>query len=70
MADAVDNGCKHVITCGPVQSNHCRAVAVAARQIGLTPHLVLRADVNVRFFQVLASLVFLVYLFCGCFFFF
>ncbi|XP_025079618.1 LOW QUALITY PROTEIN: bifunctional D-cysteine desulfhydrase/1-aminocyclopropane-1-carboxylate deaminase, mitochondrial-like [Pomacea canaliculata] len=43
LADALDKGCSHVITCGSVQSNHCRAVAVAARQIGLTPHLFLRS---------------------------
>lgn len=44
MADALNRGCSHVITCGSVQSNHCRAVAVCARQLGLTPHLFLRTD--------------------------
>lgn len=47
LADALDKGCSHVITCGSVQSNHCRAVAVAARQIGLTPHLFLRSAAEV-----------------------
>ncbi|KAK7461193.1 hypothetical protein BaRGS_00038781 [Batillaria attramentaria] len=44
MADALKRGCRHVITCGSIQSNHCRAVAVCARQLGLTPHLILRTD--------------------------
>ncbi|XP_048249910.1 bifunctional D-cysteine desulfhydrase/1-aminocyclopropane-1-carboxylate deaminase, mitochondrial-like [Haliotis rufescens] len=41
LADAIDQGCKHVCTVGGIQSNHCRAVAVAARQLGLVPHLIL-----------------------------
>ncbi|XP_060082861.1 uncharacterized protein LOC132562149 [Ylistrum balloti] len=44
MADAVARKCGHVITCGGVQSNHCRATAVAARQLHLHPHLLLRTD--------------------------
>ena len=47
MADAVQSGCSHVITCGGLQSNHCRAVAVASRQLGLKPHLVLRGAIQV-----------------------
>ncbi|XP_033760439.1 putative D-cysteine desulfhydrase 1, mitochondrial isoform X2 [Pecten maximus] len=46
MADAVSRKCGHVITCGGVQSNHCRATAVAARQLQLQPHLLLRTDVQ------------------------
>lgn len=46
MADAIQTGCGHVITCGGIQSNHCRAVAVCARQLGLKPHLVLRATIQ------------------------
>ncbi|XP_035693705.1 putative D-cysteine desulfhydrase 1, mitochondrial [Branchiostoma floridae] len=46
MADAIDRGCGAVITCGGVQSNHCRATAVAARQLGLDIHLMLRSDVQ------------------------
>ncbi|XP_066267865.1 uncharacterized protein [Branchiostoma lanceolatum] len=46
MADAIDRGCEAVITCGGVQSNHCRATAVAARQLGLDIHLMLRSDVQ------------------------
>lgn len=46
LAEALDRGCKHVITCGGIQSNHCRATAVAARQLGLQPHLLLRSDIK------------------------
>ena len=47
MAEAIAQNCKHVITCGGLQSNHCRAVAVCARQLGLQPHLLLRTDLQV-----------------------
>ncbi|XP_061194549.1 uncharacterized protein LOC133202707 isoform X2 [Saccostrea echinata] len=46
LADAIEKGCKHVITCGGIQSNHCRITALAARELGMTPHLVLRADIE------------------------
>ncbi|XP_064615088.1 uncharacterized protein LOC135479223 [Liolophura sinensis] len=46
LADAIDKGCKHVTTCGGIQSNHCRATALGAVQYGLTPHLFLRADIK------------------------
>lgn len=46
LADALHTKCKHVITCGGIQSNHCRITALAARELGLTPHLVLRGDVQ------------------------
>jgi D-cysteine desulfhydrase len=44
IGDALAQGCDTLITCGGVQSNHCRATAVAARQLGLDVHLVLRQD--------------------------
>jgi D-cysteine desulfhydrase family pyridoxal phosphate-dependent enzyme len=44
LADALDKGCDTVITCGGVQTNHGRATAVAARQLGLHSHLLLRTD--------------------------
>ena len=47
MADAMKKGCKHILTCGGIQSNHCRATATAAVQLGLQPHLFLRGDVKV-----------------------
>ena len=34
------------MTCGSLQSNHCRATAVAAAQLGLNSHLLLRSESN------------------------
>jgi 1-aminocyclopropane-1-carboxylate deaminase/D-cysteine desulfhydrase-like pyridoxal-dependent ACC family enzyme len=46
MAEAIERGHDSVITIGGIQSNHCRATAVAARYLGLevrhTPALVLQ----------------------------
>lgn len=42
LADALAKGCDTVLTCGGIQSNHARATAVAARQLGLDPILFLR----------------------------
>ncbi len=42
LARAIDEGCGAVITCGGLQSNHCRATALAAAQLGLQCHLILR----------------------------
>eukprot|EP00798_Chlamydomonas_sp_ICE-L_P019296 gene19296-25943_t len=44
MAEAKAKGHDSVITIGGVQSNHCRATAVAARYVGLDSHLILRVD--------------------------
>src|SRR3954466_10524235 len=44
MAEAVDQGATHVITCGGEQSNHARATAMAATQLGLRSILILRTD--------------------------
>ncbi len=44
LAAARAAGADTVITCGGVQSNHCRATAVLARYLGLDCHLVLRGD--------------------------
>ena len=44
-AHALETGCKTLVTCGGVQSNHCRATALVAAQLGLRCHLVLRDDV-------------------------
>jgi len=40
--DAIKKGYKNVITCGGIQSNHCRATAVLSRMVGIAPYLVLR----------------------------
>lgn len=43
-AHAINNGFRTLVTCGGLQSNHCRATALVAAQVGLGCHLVLRAD--------------------------
>eukprot|EP00877_Chromochloris_zofingiensis_P005467 jgi/Chrzof1/14921/Cz09g20220.t1 len=44
LADAKAQGADCVITIGGIQSNHCRATAVAARYLGLDCHLILRTS--------------------------
>jgi D-cysteine desulfhydrase len=44
LADALAKGCDTVITCGGIQSNHCRATAIAARRLGLDACLFLRGS--------------------------
>lgn len=44
LADALQKGCDTVITCGGIQSNHCRTTAVAARHAGLHPIVLLRTE--------------------------
>jgi len=42
IADMKRKKCDTIITCGPVQSNHCRTTAVFAQQCGFECHLLLR----------------------------
>jgi len=42
VAQALEEGATRLITAGGLQSNHCRATAVVARQLGLECHLLLR----------------------------
>jgi len=44
LADALAKNCRNVVTCGGIQSNHCRATAAASRELGLNSYLFLRAD--------------------------
>jgi len=44
LAAAKAEGCDCVVTVGGIQSNHCRATAVAARRVGLEPFLVQRSE--------------------------
>lgn len=44
VAKAMDEGAQLLITCGGIQSNHCRATAAVAAKLGLRSHLVLRID--------------------------
>ncbi|MFT3931290.1 MAG: D-cysteine desulfhydrase family protein [Spongiibacteraceae bacterium] len=43
LAHALAQGCDTIITCGGLQSNHCRATAVLCAQLGLKCRLILRA---------------------------
>lgn len=43
LADAKARGARAVITCGGLQSNHARATAILARQVGLRTILLLRS---------------------------
>ncbi|MFT4519973.1 MAG: D-cysteine desulfhydrase [Halioglobus sp.] len=43
-AHAIDNGYDTLLTCGGLQSNHCRATAFAGAQLGLKVHLLLRGE--------------------------
>lgn len=44
LADALAQGCDHLVTLGSAQSNHCRQTAAAAAKLGLGCSLVLRGD--------------------------
>ena len=44
LAQALAEGCDTVITCGGLQSNHCRATALLCAQLGLKCHLLLRGE--------------------------
>jgi D-cysteine desulfhydrase len=44
LAHAQHLGIKRVVTCGGLQSNHCRATAFACAQLGLQCHLILRGS--------------------------
>ena len=44
IAHALKEGCNTLITCGGIQSNHCRATAVIGAKLGLKVHLILRGQ--------------------------
>jgi len=48
LADAVAGRATHVVTCGGVQSNHCRATALAAAPLGMQAELLLRTPNGLR----------------------
>lgn len=48
LADALAQGCDHLVTTGAVQSNHCRQTAAAAARYGLGCSLVLRGSAPER----------------------
>ncbi|MGH4124611.1 MAG: D-cysteine desulfhydrase family protein [Clostridium sp.] len=44
VKEALSQGCDVLITCGGIQSNHCRATAAVASRLGMKSVLVLRGD--------------------------
>jgi len=44
VSEALDQNADVLITCGGIQSNHARATAVVAAQLGIRSHLVLRGE--------------------------
>lgn len=44
FAEALAEGADHVLTCGAIQSNHCRATAVAAARLHLSSTVVLHGE--------------------------
>ncbi|MCH9687974.1 MAG: D-cysteine desulfhydrase family protein [Deltaproteobacteria bacterium] len=44
IAQAIDAGADTLITCGGIQSNHCRATAALGARLGLRTHLMLRGE--------------------------
>ncbi len=42
--DALSKGCNALITCGAVQSNHCRATAALGAKLGIPVFLVLKQN--------------------------
>ena len=58
LADASQKGHDSVITIGGLQSNHARATAVAAKQIGLEPHLILRTPESPSDIDLTGNLLF------------
>ena len=45
-AAAIADGCDTLITCGGLQSNHCRATAIVGARLGLKVHLILRGEME------------------------
>jgi len=44
LKEALDNKCDTIITCGGIQSNHCRATVAAATKLGLKSIVMLRVN--------------------------
>ena len=57
LADVLEGDYDSVITIGGLQSNHARATAVAARQLGLNPHLILRTPKTVEEIDLTGNLL-------------
>lgn len=46
MQKALDEGVTDIVTCGSIQSNHCRATSLACAKLGLKANLLLAGDEN------------------------
>lgn len=57
MAECLLGDYDSVITIGGLQSNHARATAVASKQLGLQPHLVLRTTAAVEDIDITGNLL-------------
>ena len=44
IAEAQQQSCDTLITCGGIQSNHCRATAILGVRLGMKVHLILRGE--------------------------
>jgi D-cysteine desulfhydrase len=44
LAEALEQKADCIVTCGGIQSNHCRATAAVARMLGLDSYLLLRSN--------------------------
>ena len=44
LGEAITQGCDTIVTVGGHQSNHARSTALAAREVGLDTHLLLRGS--------------------------
>ncbi len=44
IAEAQQQSCDTLISCGGIQSNHCRATAIVGARLGLKVHLILRGE--------------------------
>jgi D-cysteine desulfhydrase len=62
MADALAQGADTIITCGAIQSNHCRLTLAAANKEGLACHLVLEEHVPNSYDRFASGNNFLYYL--------
>lgn len=60
LQKAIDDGVTDIITCGAIQSNHCRATALACAKLGISCRLLLAGDPKAikegnNFFDMLAG---------------
>lgn len=57
MADAIEQGADTILTCGAVQSNHCRLTLSAAVKEGLDCQLVLEEKVLTSYDKEVSVLI-------------